>query len=179
MSVAFCPATNALASGSFDESVRVWDLRSCRTMLAIPAHSEPITSVSYTSDGAVLASASYDGESSVYVVWCVCGRLRGRRKREAARARIRMPSRREIDRHLRACCVCALTHAPHPTPSRHTATHTGLIRLWDIAAGGQCLKTIQESGVRAHTRMTNSRNRQFAPAAADPVQTALHTHYVY
>ena len=94
MSVAFCPATNALASGSFDESVRVWDLRSCRTMLAIPAHSEPITSVSYTSDGAVLASASYDGESSVYAV-CVCGRAREEEERSGSRSNPNAKSKRD------------------------------------------------------------------------------------
>lgn len=62
--------------------MKLWDLRSGQCVQSLPAHSEPLTGVAFSGDGALLASSSYDG----------------------------------------------------------------LVRLWDIAAGGQCLKTLQEDG---------------------------------
>lgn len=54
------------------------------------------------------------------------------------------------------CASLDAHSAPHDGHS--CASHaTGLIRLWDIAAGGQCLKTIQEAGVRGLLARTLSR----------------------
>lgn len=60
-SVDFNPRGNMIASGSFDESLRLWDVRSGRAIRTIPAHSEPITSVQFNGDGSVVATGSYDG----------------------------------------------------------------------------------------------------------------------
>lgn len=51
-----------LASGSFDESIRLWDVRGGgRCLRTIAAHADPITSVVFSPDSTVLASSSYDG----------------------------------------------------------------------------------------------------------------------
>lgn len=48
-------------SGSFDETVRLWDLRRGTCHRAIAAHSEAVTGVDFSRDGAIIASCSYDG----------------------------------------------------------------------------------------------------------------------
>jgi COMPASS component SWD3 len=60
MAVAWGP-TGMVASAGFDESVRIWDGRDGRCLRAIPAHSDPVTGVSFGPDGSLLVSSSYDG----------------------------------------------------------------------------------------------------------------------
>lgn len=56
------PTGGVLASGSFDESVRLWDAHQPGTCLrTMQAHADPVTGVSFSPDGTLLASSSYDG----------------------------------------------------------------------------------------------------------------------
>ena len=57
----FNPASNLIASGSFDESVRMWDVRSNRCLQTLPAHSDPVTATHFNRDGTLIVSSSYDG----------------------------------------------------------------------------------------------------------------------
>ena len=67
-----CGANNVLASGSVDETVRLWDLRSGTCVNVLPAHSDPVTGVKFSPDGAVLATCSYDGEFIFFIfVWAI------------------------------------------------------------------------------------------------------------
>ena len=50
-----------LVSGSFDETVKLWDIRSGVCVSTLPAHSDPVTAVSFNRDGTCVASASHDG----------------------------------------------------------------------------------------------------------------------
>lgn len=50
-----------MASGSFDETIRIWDVNQGKCIRVILAHSDPITSIDFNTDGTILASASYDG----------------------------------------------------------------------------------------------------------------------
>lgn len=59
--VDFSPRGNILASGSYDESLRLWDIRAGCSIRTIPAHSEPITSARFNGDGTVIVTGSYDG----------------------------------------------------------------------------------------------------------------------
>ncbi|CAG9461823.1 unnamed protein product [Pedinophyceae sp. YPF-701] len=57
---------NVVVSGSFDETVKVWDVMNNRAVVTLPAHSDPVTAVDVqrgpaTQESTLLASASFDG----------------------------------------------------------------------------------------------------------------------
>ena len=50
-----------LVSGSYDEAVWLWDVRSGRYMRQLPAHSDPVRGVDFITDGTMVCSCSTDG----------------------------------------------------------------------------------------------------------------------
>lgn len=58
---AFSPNGLLLASGGYDDALRVWDLRKGTQFLEIAAHGDPITSVSFSDDSSMILTGSYDG----------------------------------------------------------------------------------------------------------------------
>lgn len=59
-SVAFSPDGTCIASGSTDDTVRVWDVVTGQTVTQFKAHAGGILSVSYSPDGVYIASGSHD-----------------------------------------------------------------------------------------------------------------------
>ena len=59
--VNFHPNVSLAVSGSFDETVRLWNLQKNTCHRTIAAHSEAVTGVDFNLDGSILASSSYDG----------------------------------------------------------------------------------------------------------------------
>lgn len=53
-------------SGSFDETVRVWEVKTGKCLHAIKAHSMPVTSVHFNRDGSLIVSASHDGSCKIW-----------------------------------------------------------------------------------------------------------------
>jgi len=45
----------------FDESVRIWDVKTGKCLKTLPAHSDPVTAVHFNRDGSLIVSSSYDG----------------------------------------------------------------------------------------------------------------------
>ncbi|KAG1705124.1 hypothetical protein DVH05_004060 [Phytophthora capsici] len=70
--VAFNPQGSLVATGSHDENVRLWDVRSGRMVAFITAHQEPVVSVQFhPTDGSLLVTGGYDG---LVRVWDVASR---------------------------------------------------------------------------------------------------------
>lgn len=50
-----------LVSGSYDEAVFLWDVRTGRIMRSLPAHSDPVGGVDFIRDGTLIVSCAGDG----------------------------------------------------------------------------------------------------------------------
>ncbi|MEP6519738.1 AAA-like domain-containing protein [Microcoleus vaginatus] len=60
ISVAVSPDGKTLASASFDNTIKLWNLQSQKPIATLTGHSNPVYSVAFSPDGKTLASASSD-----------------------------------------------------------------------------------------------------------------------
>lgn len=61
LSVAFSPKSNLLATGSFDESTIIWDVRRGKVLRQLPAHADAVWCVAWDVEGEMVLTAGADG----------------------------------------------------------------------------------------------------------------------
>src|ERR671926_80437 len=64
--LAFAPKGDRLASGSKDQTVRLWDLAANKCVAVLEGHRDMVVSVAFSPNGEMLASTSHD---SVINLW--------------------------------------------------------------------------------------------------------------
>lgn len=59
--VSYNPSSTLIASGSYDESIRIWDVQKGKCIRVLAAHSDPVSAVCFSRDGTLVVSSSFDG----------------------------------------------------------------------------------------------------------------------
>ncbi len=103
MSVAFSPDGQRLASGSWDQTVRIWDSATGKELFALKGHAGRVTSVAFSPDGQRLASASRDGCIHLWEATSVSREMQHRRVTNQMVAEIfrEMPLRADVLERVR------------------------------------------------------------------------------
>ncbi len=66
MSIALSPDGQTLASGSEDETIKIWNLQTGKLLRTLSGHVSPVISVTFSPDGQTLASGGQSGRIKLW-----------------------------------------------------------------------------------------------------------------
>jgi WD40 repeat protein len=113
-SLAFSPNGKTLASGSDDQSIRLWSTDSGAALGQLLGHTDMVQALAFSADGRMLASGSQDGTLRLWSV----------------------PTRTELGRPLVDAPGFVPSLAVEPSGNRIAATHGTAVTLWPFTPQG-------------------------------------------
>lgn len=125
-SIAFSPDGKTIASGSYDKTVRVWDVTTGEVMAKIQGHSERVYSIAFSPDGKTIASGAWDGTVRVWDV--ATGD-------EMAKFDYNVENDRDNDDHS----VFSVAFSPD-SKTIASGLVDSTVRVWDVATGVEMAK---------------------------------------
>ena len=164
--MSFSPDGQTLASGSGDETIRLWDVSTGQAKATLQGHTFWVNSVSFSPDGQILASGSWDG---TILLWDMAPYVTPSAASAIDAASPSLPAQTAL-----------LANYPNPFNSRTQIAYRlaapGLVRLAIYNALGQPVRTLvdQFQAAGAYQVAWNARDQQGAAVATGVYVTRLY-----
>ncbi|EPX70664.1 WD repeat protein Crb3 [Schizosaccharomyces octosporus yFS286] len=127
ISSAVSPCDSWLVGGTEKGSLYIWSILSGALIHAFRAHYQPLTHVSFSSDGMLIHTASNDGDINVWLMSSLTDR--------SSMAGSTVKPFRSFSGHKRAIVSLINGSGPSISSRLYTASEDSTVRVWDVSTG--------------------------------------------